>query len=103
VRWVPIRDENGILVLEFGTGDILVNTTKPDEEAKYDTGLAFMPQEPHEIGAPRPEMAGKRIDEIPVRVHMTFSRVESVDVVIEALQVVRRGLIAALEGGSADG
>ena len=80
-------------VLTFGTGDILVSNTKDSKEDKVRTGVSFMQQNPpREIGEEAPEQIGENVYESDSEVFMRFEKVESVDVVIEALENIRQDL-----------
>jgi len=87
-----IREENGINILEFGIGDIEVS---PGDFNKVPC-VCFIQQNPDEIGA-RAQSYGKYGDtpsfRDDVNTMFTFTKPESVDVVIEALQLVKQALL----------
>ncbi len=86
---------DGVLCLEFGAGDIFVTTART-ADSKTDNAVAFLrPDEPGQIGDWTDKYSGKSsVDpEIDVASCMIFNKVESIDVVIQALQVVRANLV----------
>jgi hypothetical protein len=97
---MPICDEqlnngNNIKKLIFGTGDIRVNPTRP-EDSEFENGISFAADtECREIGSHHSDQAGKRIDEVDTHVHMIFENIESLDVVIEELQGIRGRMVEA--------
>ena len=79
-------------VLTFGTGDILVSNTKDSMEDKDRTGVSFAQQNPSEIGEKVHGQKSENVYESDSEVFMRFEKVESVDVVIEALENIRQDL-----------
>jgi len=80
-----IKRENESVKLEFGTGDICVAGGYIEQEG-YKIGVViFANQDPREIGSPGIVKAGEgSLDDYPVV--MTFSKKESIDVVIKKLE-----------------
>jgi len=80
-----IKKENESVKLEFGTGDICAAGGYIEQEG-YKIGVViFANQEPREIGSPGVIKAGEaNLDDYPVV--MTFSKKESIDVVIRKLE-----------------
>lgn len=81
-----IKRENKSVKLEFGTGDICVAGGYIEQEKGYKIGVViFANQEPREIGSPGIIKAGEvNLDDYPII--MTFSKKESIDVVIRKLE-----------------
>ncbi len=81
--------------LEFGTGDInIVGLNYHNNSGYVALGFISIVDENLEIG--------KKIEILDnfgekVEVFMTFSKVESIDVLMDALQRIRKGLIEGLE------
>lgn len=85
---MPIIKHEGQTQIEFGTGDI--NVSAGLLQMDYPCGVVvFQPKEPGQIGERRKnEVIVAPPAETPVR--MTFDKVESIDVVIRALQETKR-------------
>jgi len=80
-----IKRENKSVKLEFGTGDICVAGGYIEQEKGRIGVVIFVNQEPREIGSPGIIKAGEvNLDDCPVV--MTFSKKESIDVVIRKLE-----------------
>ena len=83
-----IKIDNEKAIMTFGTGDIGFNTyMRTDIEEK---GVIFYNQEPRRIGDSGDIMANSIIEDIndfPIK--MVFTKVESVDVVIEMLEELK--------------
>jgi hypothetical protein len=80
-----IKNNNGKAVIEFGTGDICVNSGCWDN-----VGYVFLNnQEPREIGSPGKIKAGQKIiiDDMDIVIKFTDSR--SIDVVINDLNYIK--------------
>lgn len=78
-----IVDEcEGITVMEFGSGDIGVTHVIGQDY----TGVLFKNQESREIGSPETLKEGITVKEYETEVAMTFTNVESINVVIGQLQ-----------------
>ena len=79
-----INIDNEKAIMKFGTGDIGFNTyVRTDTEEK---GIIFYNQEPRNIGVEGDFKANTFIDKNDFPVQMIFTKIESVDVVIEALE-----------------
>ncbi len=75
---------NGNAKLEFGTGDIsILSQCNPDSGILY-----FKNQEPKEIGVFEPMVEDYEYDS--AEVVMTFTKVESIDTLIEQLLFAKR-------------
>lgn len=73
-----------ILLIEFGTGDIMFNGVKFEG---HDHALAFQQHEPRPIGSETEEYNGKTTDELPneTKLIMSFTKPESVTALIHSL------------------
>ena len=81
--------------LEFGNGDICIAAGHFLNEDNKRVGLvAFINQEPREIGSVGITKANEEhnVDDFPVI--MSFSKVESIDVVIEQLQYAKADMLS---------
>lgn len=91
---MPAYQSGQSICLHFGWGDIGVclgrNVTKSFEDE-----LVFSPSTPHVIGEPTTELEGKTTDEIPAPVRMIFENVESLDVVVDQLNLLRQKIVDA--------
>lgn len=88
-----IKRDSKQTVLNFGTGDICINPG-----AIQSSGIiGFKNQQPREIGSEGDIKAGKEVSTDIFDVVMKFQKVESIDVVIDALNEVR-GLMLESEG-----
>lgn len=94
------KTEEGIPVAIFGEGDILISVAIVDKcimgknEIEKAHCLLFTQDMPGEIGRDHPEMIGvKLFDEIPKDLIFVFDKSESIDVLIERLQTVKRYLL----------
>jgi hypothetical protein len=83
-----IKDENGIKVLEFGSGDICVVCIGNKIGAEL-FGVGFIQTDSVEIGTYRPEFDGMTEAQAMIEVKMTFNNTKSIDVVIDHLQKVK--------------
>lgn len=81
---------NGPTVLEFGAGDIIINTIRPSE-GDYPYGVSFTnTPDPTPPGTDRPEYDGLLVgDTLHPQVVMTFTSRDSFDAVISRLQLAR--------------
>jgi len=80
--------ENKILILEFGDGDILI---APGKKRDDDTPTcSFIQGECGEIGRFNHGMVAKQDTELDTRVRFVFKKVQSLDVLIEQLQIVKK-------------
>lgn len=87
---MPIhRSEDGILWLEFGTGDIWMG--QMHRESDPDTHfLGFHAAEgPMPINVPQEHLVGMKMSAGDVPLAMTFSREESLDALIAELELYR--------------
>ncbi|CAM4274286.1 hypothetical protein [Paenibacillus xylanexedens] len=85
---MPIIKHEGQTQIEFGTGDI--NVSPGLIQLDYPCGVVvFQPKEPGAIGERK---KNERVVALPAEtpVRMTFDKVESIDVVIRALQEAKR-------------
>ena len=83
-----IKIDNEKVIIKFGTGDIGMNTyIRTDIDEK---GMIFYNQEQRKIGDSADIMANsviKDIEDFPVK--MIFTKVESIDVVIDMLEELK--------------
>ena len=87
-------DEDGVHVAQFGEGDIVIAPGLLDV-LDYDIGaIALIEQQPHEIGSAYTDIPdGCALDNMlkdPCRIRLTFTKTESIDVLIEQLQECKR-------------
>ena len=84
-----IRINNaGKVIIEFGTGDICITGGDTNQS---DYGLVtFTNQKSREIGTPGIHVAGTEVSIDSVDVWMTFSKKESIDVLIHELEEAKR-------------
>lgn len=88
---------SGVTLLEFGLGDICMMCIEAnDTDGGPLGGLIFKATEPHPIGHDDASVLGKTTDDIQPEVIMTFSKVESIDVLIERLQMARSQFVERL-------
>lgn len=74
----------GVTIADFGKGDILVSDGFIEETK---TGCLMLANDvPNEIGKDHPERIGKTTDELKQDIIFTFTKPESIDVVIRALE-----------------
>lgn len=91
-----------VTIAEFGMGDIIVAEGHIEGES---VGVLLMANdEPNEIGTDHPPREGKTTDELKQDIIMIFKNIESLDVVIGALERVKEKMqesslatLAALE------
>lgn len=85
------KDEKGIDICQLGTGDISVSELEyPDISPKEVVGIAFGETKKAEIGKIIPNSKGKYDYEFNVKFKLLFTKVESIDIVIEALEKSKR-------------
>ena len=81
-----IIEESGVMIAEFGSGDILVGGGfLVDSKIPC---VSFMQQEPGEIGR-----YGKKVGldtDLNVKVRFIFNKIESIDIVIEQLEMAKK-------------
>lgn len=88
-----INYQNGdyAIVAEFGQGDLLVGPATSDI---WPAVIIQDNQQKEKVGTLHPEVMGKTIDTIPGnKIILTFSNVDSVDIVIDSLMEVKKHLI----------
>ncbi|MDO6628735.1 hypothetical protein [Bacillus thuringiensis] len=85
---VNIDTFTGTKVIEFGTGDIIVDTMENVDTGLVDTVGLHLTEEALEVG----EQVDASRDGYP-QVFLKFDNVASVDVVIKALNQVRKNLV----------
>lgn len=73
--------------INFGTGDIMMTTMLEDKKGIY----ILENQEPHEIGEGLPVNSDFTIEGKPIMI--TFTRTESIDVIIKDLQCIKDMMI----------
>lgn len=81
-----------VTVLEFGKGDIKV---QPASGVDYES-LMFKTSKPYPIGTNH-KSKGKNSDWFKPEVVMIFPNINSIDVVIERLNIVRKNLVESLK------
>lgn len=82
-------------VADFGNGDIIVSSGWVVGEPK--ACVMFYGDIPNEIGKDHPERHLKSTDEIKQDIIFTFTKPESIDVLIEALEEAKNNLIKKQE------
>ena len=86
---MPIKDDDGMKVLEFGYGDIIVAPSMVD--GKLNSIVFVQDSICREIGERNTHgVIGKSHRELDTRVAMHFENLESLNVVIRALKEVRQ-------------
>lgn len=80
--------DNGVTILEFGDGDIFVGGGYLVE--RKTPSVSFMQNEKGEMGREWPEAIGKIDTDLNVKVRMIFNKIESIDIVIEQLQIAKK-------------
>lgn len=85
-------DKAGTLVIDMGIGDIAVYRCRP-VDSQMENEIAFsVADSTHEIGSEAPVEPGTLTDGCAVRIH--FRKPESVQVVIDALVIVKASMEA---------
>lgn len=79
---VVTDDKRGISYLKFGEGDILMGSYQSDDEVGF---MFVQTDDPQPIGT-MSGAVGDKISDYDVKVMMNFSKLESLDTVIECLQ-----------------
>jgi len=93
---MPIKDNDGVRVLEFGYGDIIIAPSMVDE--KLNSVIFVQDSICREIGEKNTHgVNGKSHRELDTRVVMHFENIESLDVLIEQLQDVRKNFNQTVE------
>lgn len=88
-----IKCQDGVYILEFGTGDIAINNAyQCNDETELLNEVNFCQGETGEIGRNLEDNIGKTSDDLGVAVRMIFNKAESVQVVIDALEHCKRCL-----------
>lgn len=88
---MPIKQTEHGLIVGFGDGDILVSWGSTDEDP-HPCELILEQRTPHEIGSTaEPSGIGNRADDDCVR--LRFTKVESLDVVMEELANLRAKMV----------
>jgi len=86
---MPIKDDDNIRVLEFGIGDIIIAPAMVDD--KLNSVIFVQDNVCHEVGRVNIHgVIGKSHRELDTRVAMHFNSSESLDVVIRALEEVKK-------------
>ena len=86
-------DEHGIVNIVYGFGSIMGFMTEPSNGA---CGYALSSTDPHEVGAECEnfdDLSGKPACDVGVSVFFSFSKVESIDILIGDLEKIRKELI----------
>lgn len=94
---MPVMNENGMKLLQFGYGDLYVSSVLDDEGKTYGVVICAPEDEVREIGEYWPESAGQPIDNYNPQVIMQFDAIESIDVVIDILQKTKEIMSAESE------
>lgn len=91
-----------VTLLEYGTGDIITNNLVPGEgDATKYTGITCRNATTHPIGTDHPADYGKTVTELQPDVVFTFTRVESIDVLLGMLHHARKDLLEMLSDPAA--
>lgn len=91
-----IYDENGITVIEYGHGTIM--GFQFGNKGEFGYGLAST--DPHKIGDPCQnfeDLVGKPATEAGIKVAFSFTKVESLDILLEDLNTIREEMVEYLE------
>lgn len=102
---MPFHESEGVNIIEFGQGDIVVAPGWIDEPEENKGCISLVPQKPRPIGTTKKAWPGFDEGECPldtmvgVHTRMVFTKVESIDVVIDALNQVKKNMLT--EGGEA--
>jgi len=93
---MPIKDDDGVRVLEFDYGDIIVAPSMVGE--KLNSVIFVQDSICREIGEKNTHgVNGKSHRELDARVAMHFENIESLNVVISALEEVRKNFNQTVE------
>jgi len=93
---MPIKDDEGVRMLEFGYGDIIVAPSMVD--GKLNSVVFVQDSVCREIGEINIHgVIGKSHRELDTRVAMHFENIESLNVVIRALEEVRNNFNQTVE------
>ncbi len=82
----------GVTLVEFGDGDIIVADAYTVDRKQY--GVMMTNDEKREIGTEHPERDGATTDQIGIDVAILFTDLKSLNVFIEALKRVEQVMIA---------
>lgn len=91
---MPIEESNGCTTAQFGNGDIAICVGRPTEgppDAPRNH-VVLVRDVPNKIGEWTAAYDGKSHDEVDAPIRMIFDSVDSVDVMIERLQQVKKEL-----------
>lgn len=90
------KDDNGIDVIQMGTGDVMVTTVDfKDISTNERGGIAFAPCKAGKIDRPLPEFTGKIDYEAGVKLKILFSDIKAIDVVINQLELAKKKMKSA--------
>ena len=90
----------GVTVLQFGTGDIRMHAVKygPEQGPEFPyAGVIFKNDEPQPIGTVQPKVEQQTSNDVQPEVVMIFTKVASIDALIETLQEARQDLVIILD------
>jgi hypothetical protein len=86
-------DNPNLKIIEFGHGSVKICPTN-DHETMVANGVAFIhDNEPKPIGTKNPADEGKDIRDFDNVVLLMFKNLDSLDILIEDLNTVRRGMV----------
>ncbi len=85
-----VSKTKNIPVISLGDGDVIISSCFNEDE-KY-SGITFTNDVPCEIGIDHPEHHGKTTDELKPNAMLIFTKVESIDVLTDALKEARESL-----------
>ena len=89
-----ITDINGVRHIEFGGGTIIVGAATWEEEGALVGGSLFLSSsDKHPIGTQHPECCGKDAETQGADTLLIFKSSQSVDIVIEYLQEIKKSLV----------
>lgn len=91
-------DGDGVNVIQFGTGDILIGAGMLDDPENMIGAVALIPQEPVGIGVPRDLVAenggiAPADTDFGVHTRLVFTKPESIDVLVEHLLAVKEAML----------
>lgn len=92
--------EDGVRVVEFGKGSVLVSPL--DFPTTVSVGVCLTPTDPRGIGEKCDDHNGLTDGELGASVSMYFDKPESIDVVMEELATAKKALLLKQQGKEVD-
>lgn len=78
-----------VTIADFGNGSIIVVDVMISKER---LALVFANDTPKQIGTPHLDLKGKSIEDVNIDIILSFTKTESIDIVIEALQRMKTNM-----------